>query len=162
MVSNKDLLHGIHKVPVGICVKCNAGVTTLNKKGYLGDFPEPVWYNPHGFVNLLSLYVVGQHYHVQYDNQKKDAFVLTTPDSVKVGFKPTRKGLYSCSASRTDPASEAWAFINLSEDHKAEYTKQEYRDAVRARKVQNIVMFPGDRAFKKIIDSNQLANCPVT
>jgi hypothetical protein len=35
MVSNKDLLHGIHKVPVGIRVKCNAGITTLNKKGYL-------------------------------------------------------------------------------------------------------------------------------
>jgi hypothetical protein len=103
-----------------------------------------VWYNPCGFVNFLLLYVVGQHYHVQYDNQKKDAFVVTMPDGVKVGFKPTRKGLYSCSASPTDPALESWAFINLSEDRKAEYTKREYCDAIQARKVQNIVMFPGD------------------
>jgi hypothetical protein len=51
LISNPDLLDNIHEVPVGERVRCNAGTTHTNLQGYLGDFPEPVWYSPGGPVS---------------------------------------------------------------------------------------------------------------
>ena len=45
IISSPDLLHGIHKVSNPIQVQCNAGITTLDQMDYLGDYPQPVWYN---------------------------------------------------------------------------------------------------------------------
>jgi hypothetical protein len=55
----------------------------------------------------------------------------------------------------------AWALINTVEDCKQECTKREYHDAVLARKVQNIVMFPRVHEYTKITDSKLITNCPV-
>jgi len=83
------------------------------------------------------------------------------PNGIQVGFILTTKGLYTCNTLHTDPAAEAWAFISLANDRREEYTKQEYHNAVLAQKVQNIFMFPWDRAYDKIVNGNQLTNCPV-
>jgi hypothetical protein len=50
----------------------------------------------------------------------------------------------------------------MVDDRKKEYTKREYRDAMLARRVQNIIIFPSVQTYNKIVDSNLLANCPVT
>ena len=48
LITNKDLLHGIHKANTTMYIRCTAGVATTNLQGWLGDFPEPVWYIPQG------------------------------------------------------------------------------------------------------------------
>jgi len=57
---------------------------------------------------------------------------VTRLNGIEVRFAPTTKWLYACNALHTDPAAEAWAFINLADNLREEYTKQEYRDAVLA------------------------------
>jgi len=164
MIIDETLLHDIHQVPVGIRVRCNAGCVYVDQQAYFGDFPVPVWFHPDGITNILSYHTVAKHYHIHYDNNKtdgKDAFVVTGPNNVQVKFEPTAKGLYMGRLDCNSEAAEAWAFVNLAEDRRDEYTKREYRDAVLARKVQNIIMFPGDQAYKKIVDSNLLPNCTV-
>lgn len=64
-------------------------------KEWLGDFLEPVWYNPNGVVNILSLFIVKKHYRVQYDSVKQDALIVTKPNSDKLTFTPTGRGLYA-------------------------------------------------------------------
>jgi hypothetical protein len=54
-------------------IRCNAGVTTTNFKGWLGDFPERVWYNPDGVANIMSLFVIKKYYRVHYDSNRQDA-----------------------------------------------------------------------------------------
>jgi hypothetical protein len=46
LICNGDLLHDIETVNWHMRVRCNAGVRTTNQQGRLGNFPEPVWYNP--------------------------------------------------------------------------------------------------------------------
>ena len=58
LIMNKDLLHGIHKANTMMCICCTAGIATTNLQGWLGDFPEPVWYIPQGVTNILSFYIV--------------------------------------------------------------------------------------------------------
>lgn len=122
----------------------------------MGDFPEPVWYNPKGVANIMSLFVVKKYYRVQYDNGKQDAILVTKLNGSTMVFKPTTKGLYALK-----DASTRWAHINTVNDHRQEYTIREYHNAVLARKIQNILMYPGVRAYAKIANSQLIANCPI-
>lgn len=78
------------------------------------------------------------------------------PDGSTMRFFPTAKGLYAL-----DNHLSGWAHVSTVADRKSEYTKREYRDAVLARKIQNIIMFPGVQAYTKIADSKLLPNCPI-
>jgi hypothetical protein len=89
-----------------------------NLKGWMGDFPEPVWYNPKGVANIMSLFVVKKYYRVQYDSGKQDAILVTKPNGSTMVFKPTTKGLYAL-----EDASTGWAHINTVNNRRREYTK---------------------------------------
>ena len=65
--ANADLLTDIHDVPNPIWVRCNAGRIQLTQQGYFGNYPYPVWYNPKGVANILSLNNVAQHYRITMD-----------------------------------------------------------------------------------------------
>jgi hypothetical protein len=158
LISDESMLHDIHEVDKTMHVRCNAGVTKTNLMGWLGDFLEPVWFNPKGVTNILSLYIVTKYYHVQFDSKQDNALIVTNPNGHVSRFAPTGKGLYAYSGTSKDQLS-AWALVNTVEDHKEEYTKREYRDALLAQKIQNIIMFPGVRQFTKIADSKLLPNC---
>ena len=77
LICNSDLLHDIVTVDWHMRVRCNAGVRTTNQQGRLGNFPEPVWYNPKGVANILSLNSVKKHDRVTYDSAGSDTFVVT-------------------------------------------------------------------------------------
>jgi hypothetical protein len=62
LISNGSILHGIHMVKHCMHIHCNAGVQSMNQMGYLGDFPELVWYDPKGVANILSLFIVQKYY----------------------------------------------------------------------------------------------------
>eukprot|EP00980_Cylindrotheca_fusiformis_P020860 scaffold7853_cov118-Cylindrotheca_fusiformis.AAC.1 len=62
LISNKDLLHDVHPADASMRVHCNAGTVELTQQGYFGDYPLPVWYNPKGIANILSLHNVSKLY----------------------------------------------------------------------------------------------------
>ena len=71
IISNKKLLHDIFRAPRRMHVHCNAGSVVLTHQGYLGDYPEPVWFHPKGIANILSLSNVKSYYHITMDTQCK-------------------------------------------------------------------------------------------
>ena len=151
LICNRELLCGIHKVSKGLSVRCNAGVQMTNLKGYLGDFPEPVWFDPGGVANVLSLHIIIKYYRVFYDSYVSDEFLVEVSSDTTLRFTPTAKGLYAylgCQGRQ----STAWAFVTTVTDKRDLYTKRAYRDAVAARQAQNIMMFPGIRQLYKIAD----------
>jgi hypothetical protein len=91
-----SLLHNIHKVDKHMRVRCNAGVMLTNLMGWFEDFPEPVWYNPDGVANILSMYIMTQHYHVTMDSKRDNALFVSKPDGSALRFAPTGKDLYAC------------------------------------------------------------------
>jgi hypothetical protein len=132
-------------------------VRSTNLKGWLGSFPEPVWYDPKAVANILSLYTVKKYYRVKYNSQKDDAFIVSDADGQDYRFVPTGRGLYAYHRQSDDD----WAFVSTVADKKDLYTNQAYQAAARARQVQNIIMFPGMREFQMITANNLLPNCPV-
>jgi hypothetical protein len=107
-------------------------------------------------ANIMSLFVVKKHYRVCYDSEQQDALLVTKPTGRTIVFKPTSKGLYALADQAT-----RWVHVNTVAERQSDYTTREYRDAVLARKIQNIIMFPGMRAYTKIADSQLIANCPI-
>eukprot|EP00957_Ditylum_brightwellii_P006918 523485-Ditylum_brightwellii.AAC.1 len=77
IASNKSLLSKIFKLgkkdwlPI---ITVGKEVVYLKQIGYLGDYPEPVYYYRHGTANILSLYNVKKHYCITMDTDKDDAF----------------------------------------------------------------------------------------
>jgi len=65
LISDDTLLTDIHQTSETLTVHCNAGKVTVNQKGYFDMYPEPVWYNPKGIANILSLKNIASHYHVR-------------------------------------------------------------------------------------------------
>jgi hypothetical protein len=88
LLSNGSILHGIHMVNQCMHVCCNAGVWVTNQMGYLGDFPEPVWYDPKGVANILSLFVMQKYFRIQYDSLKGNHFIMSTPNKKAFTFCP--------------------------------------------------------------------------
>ena len=60
-------------------VHCNAGVTHTNKIGDLPGYSDPVWYNPKGISNILSLGLVQKNHPVTYNSKDGNEFVIHSP-----------------------------------------------------------------------------------
>ncbi len=56
--------------------------------GTFGNFPEPVWYDPHGAANILSLYTFSKHYTVTYDSSQDNTFHMTNAYGDPTIFHP--------------------------------------------------------------------------
>ena len=171
IIANKDLLHDVHKAERPISVQCNAGTVLLTEKGYLGDYPVPVWYNPKGVANIMSLNSVAKHYRVTMDSQQENAIKLHKSDGSKIYFTPSSNGLYKYALKPHETANGVWNFLietacddpeNWDSDYDDwlliatvksqadKYTRRAYEGAVRARKFQNIVMRPSTRKLMDI------------
>jgi hypothetical protein len=129
--------------------------------GYLGDFPEPVWYDFKGVANILSLFIVQKYYQVLYDSRKDNSFIVSMPNKTKFCFHPTVKGLYAYNKKPGEDPQE-WAFITIVKGKKDLYMRCEYEAAVCAHWVQNIIMYPGVCEYMDIVDKNIIQNLPVT
>jgi len=77
LIAIRDILHDIHMVKKPLRVRSNAGVQTTNVMGSLSDFPEPVWHDPEAVTNILSLNTIKKYYHITYDSESDDVFVIT-------------------------------------------------------------------------------------
>ena len=139
-------------------VRYNAGVRATNQRGRLGNFPEPMWCNPKGVANILSLDSVKRHYRVTYDSAGSDAFIVTDKKGIELHFKPTKNGL--CALRGPTSGGQEWSFLNTVSGNKDMHTKREQKAATRARKVQNIMMHPSTRQHMDIADQHLLRNNP--
>ena len=68
---NEKYISNIIYAPNGkyISVHCNIGVTHTNKIGDIPKYYNPMWYNPKGIANIMSLCLVQKNHLVTYNSQ---------------------------------------------------------------------------------------------
>ena len=68
---NGKYLSNIRDAPDGqyLRVHCNTGVTLTNKIYDLLGYSDPIWYNPKGIANILSLGLVQKNHPVTYNSR---------------------------------------------------------------------------------------------
>jgi hypothetical protein len=161
IVSNADLLHDIHRVDCPALVRCNAGRVRLDYQGYFGDYPYPVWYNPNGVANILSLNNVASNYRVTMDSKRKKGITVHIGNGSIIEFTPSHNGLYRHELESKDNVPYMWTMLSTVKDRAMAYSKRAYERALIARKLQNIIMRPGTRKLQDVVIEH-LNNCPVT
>ena len=154
---NKKLLRNIRVTNRRMTILCNAGKTVTNMIGELPGYAGEVWYNPTGIANILSLSNVEKHYRVTYDSGAEKAFVVHKPDGSANRFVQSEKGLFYLDVNTVDTI-----LVNTVADKKSNYTVRDYKQALLARKLQNMIGRPSTRDFLHIVDNNLLPNCPIT
>ena len=125
IISSPELLHGIHKVPNHIRVRCNAAITVLDQMGYLGDYPLPVWYNPDGSANIMSMYNISQQYHLSMNTQKANAILMHHHNGNVTVFTPSVNGLYKHALTNNESITGFWSCIQTVAECKDHYTQRE-------------------------------------
>ena len=77
---NPDLLRNIHGTATPLHIQGITGVQMITQQG---DLPGHglVWYNPHVSVNILSMAKLKQQYHITYDSNKENAFIVRDHDT---------------------------------------------------------------------------------
>ena len=159
LICNKDWLHDIHENGTSITIRCNAGTVLLTKQGYFGSYPEPVWFNPHGIANIMSLDNVAKYFQITMDTDAEKARLVHKDDGHAMKFIPTGKGLYHHNLCSGDGG--LWSFITTVVDKADEYTHRAIQRARVARRFQNIIMRPGARQLTDVAVAH-LKGCPVT
>ena len=109
LISNLVLLHGICTVNGTIHVCCNAEIVSTNQMGYLGSYPEPVWYNLKGIANILSQNIVTKHYCLTMDMSKHNEILLYHQNNSPVAFTPTIISLYKHDLNQISSIHDMWA-----------------------------------------------------
>ena len=74
-----------------LCFHCKTGVTYTNNIGDLTGYSNPVWYNPKGVANVLSLRLAKKHL-VTYKIQEGNEFSIHSPQ--RPIFKITKAGIF--------------------------------------------------------------------
>ena len=68
---NPRLVENICRVKDRMKIQCNAGTRVTNLVGDLPGYGS-VWFNLRAIANVLSLKLVKEKYHIQYDSDEKD------------------------------------------------------------------------------------------
>jgi hypothetical protein len=131
----------------------------VTRTSWVRDIPGygEVWYNKAGIANILSLSKVKDKYRITCDSAKEKQFVVHKDDGEKRFFKKSVNGLFYLDAKE----ASGTVLVATVEDNKSRHTNREYSQATVARKLQNITGEPSARTFLKIVETNQLRDCPI-
>ena len=160
IISNKRLLHGIHKSKQKLRVHCGAGSKVLTMKAKFGDYPIEVWYDPTGPANIMSLDEVADVFRMTMDTDIERSINLHRMDGTIIKFRPLMARLYSYKMAPQQD-EQFWSLIQTVKGNQDYYTRREIENADKARRFQNIIMRPSVRFMTDTV-IRTLPNCPVT
>lgn len=165
---NRDMLVNVRESTNSMTVRCNAGSRVTNLVGELPGFGT-VWFDPEAIANILSLKLVQEKYHVSYDSDEGNRFIVTKPNGQTFTFTQSETGLYYLDASSDGDNAlefnnddEDVLLVNTVADNTSSYTVNQYSRAVEARNLQIKIGRPTTRQFIRIVEQRMLPNCPVT
>jgi hypothetical protein len=106
----------------------------LDHQGYLGDYPYPVWYNPNGMANILSLSNMADNYRVMMDTKHNNGITVHTRNGSTIDFTPSPNGLYKHQLESNKQTQQMWTMLSTVMERAMGYTTRAYKRAFIARK----------------------------
>lgn len=83
---NHELLVNIRTCNHNMSVHYSAGRRTTNQIWDLQGY-STVWYHPQVIANILGFKLVKMRYHVSFDSESSNGFIVTKPDGMVFKFK---------------------------------------------------------------------------
>ena len=156
--SNATLLCDIHEVTTPLHIHGITGVQVITQQGTLPGHGV-VWYHPQVTVNILSMAKLKQQYHITYDSDKDNAFIVREPDTThkKYIFQETDNGLYYHDLNNTQQI-----YITTVTENKQKYSQSDVKRADGVRALQKIIGHPPARHLSYLLDHHLIPNSPFT
>ena len=144
-------------------IQCNTGTCVTN---LIGDLPGygPVWFDPSAVANVLSLKLVKEKYHIQYNSSEDKGFVVTKATGERLRFIESASGLHYLDTSSHDgnKIGNTTLVVNTVKENRMNYTHNDYLWALRAWELQITMGRPSTTTFLDLLKKNGIANCPIT
>ncbi len=131
-----------------------------------------VYYHPHVTANVLSFFNIAKRFKsVKYDNEIKDAFMITRDDGSIMEFKPSDRGLYYCNFKESlrrkqqrqnENKENLTMMVDTMGEKQRNYTRREIEAAENARRLYVIDGRPGQKTFENMLKKGMLLNNPIT
>jgi hypothetical protein len=153
---NRHLVTDIHECEDSMSVMGNGGTLVTNKKATVKNYGS-VWFDPAAITNILSLKNVRDRFRVTFDSDGGNAFIVHRPDKSNLRFDMHQDGLYY-----HDPSGKAISLVETVKENQEGFSKRQIDQALQARELQSVLGNPSTHDMKAIVQSNQLANCPIT
>ena len=144
-------------------IQCNARVRVTNLVGDLLGY-GPVWFDPRAIANVLSLKLVKDKCHIEYNSEKSDGFVVTKPTGEKYKFIQSGSGLHYLDTTQQNVNNIAGTtlVVKTVKENKKNFTHNDYLRGLRARELQVAMGRPSTATFVEALKNNGILNCPVT
>ena len=170
LFSQPEHVANIRLAATPIRVHCNNGTMDTTQEADFGD--TPVYFDARGIANVLSLYKLGQKFHVTYDSKDRGGVFKVFTQAGVVEFSPTPTGLHVLNLKETPHA----AFILVNDasltfgkspvttvrNNFEGFTKRQVQQATRARRIMGMIGAPTEREYQSLVRNNLLNDCPIT
>ncbi len=160
--AKKDYLQSIHQVDQQMNLSTNGGVLQLNQQGKTQNFGS-VWYDSRAITNVLSFSVVREQVgpeNIGYDPVEDIYWVHA--NNKRFEFRRSEEGLYYWIPDGACDGSKQHSFLELQEENQKLCTHRDYQQALKARKLLHAAGHPDPNDLIRLVNANQIANCPVT
>ncbi|CAJ1963121.1 unnamed protein product [Cylindrotheca closterium] len=138
-ICNGGLMHGLCHAEKELDMHTNVGSRVLNKEGFLGRFPPPVYHNEDGIANVLAMReMIAVGYRITMDTDADNAFI-----NGYAGLEMTSK-------------------MATVQKKKEGFTPRQVKAAMEARSAMHILNAPSTKSLKYAIRSGLIKNCPIT
>jgi hypothetical protein len=121
--ANGNMLEDIHEVDNEMAIASNGGTNVTSEMGILPGY-RPVWYDPVGIANIVSLSRVREKYYHESFNSDHNVFVVTKPDGTVFEFKQSDSGLYFYNLASNK--CKGAVMIDTVASKKSRYTNEDY------------------------------------
>ncbi len=147
-VANQALLKNIRKAASALTMHCNAGPTSINLEGDLGNMT--VKHNPHSIANVVLLHETKHCHRVTYDSWDQGRVFQVHTDGGIVEFKPSSRGLHYHDVS--DPSSNVeLMLVNTVRENFKGYSRQDVERAREAQRIQGMIANSTERDFAGMV-----------
>ena len=169
-IANEEMAHNYRPCKEPLTMATNAGQTLLDTAADMPGWGE-VYFNKDGMANIFGLYAMTQKYRVTMDSAIKNAIIVHHPNG-PIEFKCTEEGLYAfnpdekffeevAAKKATEPKNTFQALETVKENMQG-YTQKEIKGARAAKDLYRHFQCPGYEAFKSLLKTNVIQDCPVT
>jgi hypothetical protein len=143
-------------------VHINGGTLTTNMKAHVANYGA-VWYDSNAITNILSLKNVRKKFHVTYNSQDEGIFIVHKPGGIILHFTAHADGLHHHDTHDThDTHDRQLTMVTTVKQESEGFCKRQIEQAKNARAFQAKVGHLSTQDLKRIIQINQIVNCPVT
>ena len=165
-LNNKGLVMNLRMSKTPMTAVTNGGTMVTDMEG---DLPGwfTVYVNEKSMMNILSMRDVTKKFRVTLDTEVEKSINVHVSDERVVKFKEVGNGLYIWNpedeeTKLSNKKISSYSFLTLVEANKRNFTRRELKRADDCRRLFINLGMPGYRKFYKMIETNQIRDCPLT